>query len=48
VAVAAAYLGGDHSFFDALIRDRLADHPDNVLAAWMAARHTRLRAPLTP
>ena len=48
VAVAAAYLGGDHGLFDALIRDHLADHPDNVLAAWMAARHTRRRAPATP
>ena len=48
VAVAVAYLGGDHGLFDALIRDHLADHPDNLLAAWMAARHTRCRAPSTP
>jgi hypothetical protein len=33
VAVAAADLEGDHDLFDALIRDHLADHPDNVLAA---------------
>jgi len=48
VAVAAAYLAGDHGLFDALIRDHLADHPDNMLAAWMAARHTRRRAPAIP
>jgi hypothetical protein len=48
VAVAAAYLGGDQDLFDALVRDHLADHPDNVLAAWIAARHTRSHAPLTP
>jgi hypothetical protein len=48
VAVAAAYLGGDHGLFDALIRDHLADHPDNVLAAWLAARHTCHRAPSAP
>ncbi len=24
---------------DALVRDHLADHPDNVLAAWIAAQH---------
>lgn len=48
VAVAAAYLGGDHDLFDALIRDHLADHPDNLLAAWIATRHARSHAPLTP
>ena len=46
VAVAAADLNGDHDLFDALIRDHLADHPDNVLAAWIATRHTRRHTPL--
>jgi hypothetical protein len=47
VAVAAADLNGDHDLFDALIRDHLADHPDNVLAAWIATRHTQRHIPFT-
>jgi hypothetical protein len=47
VAVAAADLDGDHDLFDALIRDHLADHPDNVLAAWIATRHTQRHIPST-
>ena len=47
VAVAAADLEGDHDLFDALIRDHLADHPDNVLAAWIATRHTQRHTPFT-
>jgi hypothetical protein len=47
VAVAAADLDGDHDLFDALIRDHLADHPDNVLAAWIATRHTQRHIPFT-
>jgi hypothetical protein len=45
VAVAAAHLEGDHDLFDALIRDHLADHPDNVLAAWIATRHSQRHVP---
>jgi hypothetical protein len=45
VAVAAAHLEGDHDLFDALIRDHLADHPDNVLGAWIATRHARRHIP---
>jgi len=45
VAIAAAHLEGDHDLFDALIRDHLADHPDNVLAAWIATRHAQRHAP---
>ena len=37
VAIAAAYLSGDADRVDALARDHLADHPDNVLVAWIAA-----------
>ena len=37
VAVAAAHLDGDAERVDALARDHLADHPDNVLVAWIAA-----------
>jgi hypothetical protein len=47
VAVAAADLDGDHDLFDALIRDHLADHPDNVLAAWIATRHSQRHTPFT-
>jgi len=45
VAVATAHLEGNHDLFDALIRDHLADHPDNVLAAWIATRHTGRHVP---
>ena len=41
VAIATAHLDGDDDRLDALVRDHLADHPDNVLAAWIAAMHTR-------
>ena len=47
VAVAAADLEGDHDLFDALIRDHLADHPDNVLAAWIATIHIQRHIPFT-
>jgi hypothetical protein len=36
VAIAAAHLRGEHDVVDALARDHLADHPDSVLAAWIA------------
>jgi hypothetical protein len=41
VAIATAHLDGDDDRLDALVRDHLADHPDNVLAAWIAAIHNR-------
>ena len=37
VALAAAHLRGDADLLDALVRDHLADHPDHLLAAWIAA-----------
>jgi hypothetical protein len=37
VAIAAAFLDGDADRVDALARDHLSDHPDNVLVAWIAA-----------
>jgi hypothetical protein len=40
VALATAHLANDAALLDALVRDHLADHPDSVLAAWMAAQHT--------
>ena len=39
VALATAHVSGDGDLLDALVRDHLADHPDNVLAAWIAAQH---------
>ena len=40
VAIATAHLNGDTDLLDALVRDHLSDHPDHVLAAWIAARRT--------
>jgi hypothetical protein len=43
VALAAAHLAGDDDRFDALVRDHLVDHPDHVVAAWVAAVHRSTR-----
>jgi hypothetical protein len=41
VAIAAAFVAGDHDLGDALAREHLADHPDSVLVAWIAStNHT--------
>ena len=40
VALATAHLNDDAELLDALARDHLSDHPDSVLAAWIAAKHT--------
>ena len=37
VALAAAHLAGDTDLVSALAREHLLDHPDSVLAAWIAA-----------
>jgi hypothetical protein len=37
VAIAAAHLAGDRDRVRDLARDHLADHPDSLLAAWIAA-----------
>src|SRR4051794_40473177 len=41
VAIATAHHRGDRELVDALARDHLVDHPDNVLVAWIAdaSRH---------
>ncbi|GIF63817.1 hypothetical protein Ais01nite_18520 [Asanoa ishikariensis] len=39
VAIAAAHLDGDHDRVHTLARDHLADHPDNILVAWIAGAH---------
>ena len=40
VALATAHLNDDADLLDALARDHLSDHPDSVLAAWIAAQQT--------
>jgi hypothetical protein len=41
VAIAAAHLARDEELLDALVRDHLADHPDSILAAWIATQQRR-------
>jgi hypothetical protein len=36
-AIAAAHLDGDTDRVNTLARDHLADHPDSLLVAWIAA-----------
>jgi hypothetical protein len=48
VAVATAHLHGQHDLVDALARDHLVDHPDNVLVAWIAEASHRTAAPPNP
>jgi hypothetical protein len=38
VAIASAFRRGDAELVDALARDHLVDHPDNMLVAWIAGR----------
>jgi hypothetical protein len=38
VAIAAARLGDDDDLVRALVDDHLADHPDSLLAGWIATR----------
>ena len=41
MAIASAHLEADDDRLDALVRDHLADRPDSLLAAWIAAQHVR-------
>lgn len=47
VTIAATHLSGDAELLDALVRDHLADHPDNILAAWIAAQRAVAATPIT-
>jgi hypothetical protein len=38
VALTEAHLLGNADLLDVLVRDHLSEHPDNVLAAWIAGR----------
>jgi hypothetical protein len=40
IVIAAAHLDGDTERVDALARDHLADHPDSLLVAWIAATNS--------
>jgi hypothetical protein len=44
VAIAAAHLRDERDLVDALARDHLVDHPDNVLVAWIAGASRRTAA----
>ncbi len=48
VAIATAHRDGDRDLVDALARDHLVDHPDNVLVAWIAAASHRSKVPHDP
>ena len=48
VTVAATHLSGAAELLDALVQDHLADHPDNVLVAWIAAHQAAHQAPCPP
>jgi len=39
VVLAETHLHGNTELFDVLVRDHLADHPDHLMAAWIAGRH---------
>jgi hypothetical protein len=42
VAIAIAHRRGERELVDALARDHLVDHPDNLLVAWIAdASHSQ-------
>ena len=45
VAIATAHLRGQRELVDALARDHLVDHPDNVLVAWIAGASHRATVP---
>jgi hypothetical protein len=48
VAIAATYQAGEIDRVDALIREHLADFPDSLLVAWLAASlRARLSVPAT-
>jgi ABC-type uncharacterized transport system ATPase subunit len=48
VAIAGAHLRGERDLVDALARDHLVDHPDNVLVAWIAGASRRTAASPNP
>lgn len=47
-AIVTAHLDQQEDRFDALVRDHLADHPDSLLAAWVASQHRSGRPTAAP
>jgi hypothetical protein len=47
VALAEAHLRGNADLLHVLIRDHLSEHPDHLLAAWIAGRTLPTRDPTT-
>ena len=45
VALAEAFLDGEDDRLDVLVRDHLSDHPDNLLASWIAGRPAQRSTP---
>ena len=45
VALATAHLDDNADLLDALVRDHLSDHPDNILAAWIASQRAHTDRP---
>jgi hypothetical protein len=43
VAIAGAYVAGDTDRVDALAREHLVDHPDDILVAWIAGQAKLLK-----
>jgi len=41
VALAEAHLRGDADLLAVLVQEHLSEHPDNLLAAWIAGRELR-------
>jgi hypothetical protein len=41
VALGEAYLAGETDRLDVLVHEHLAEHPDNLLAAWIAGQPPR-------
>lgn len=50
VTLAATHLAAEHARFDVLVREHLAEFPDHLFAAWLAAEHAaqRTKFPSTP
>lgn len=45
LAIATAHFDRNEDLLDVLVRDHLADHPDNLLVAWIAAQHSPAAQP---
>jgi hypothetical protein len=48
VAIAAAYLAGDHDLVDAFARDHLSDHPSRPVLDWIVDHSRSAAGPAAP